>query len=456
MRLLDQTATLTSRDTKRHLPIPFTLAAGTTHLNVGFTYGRIDGQAGQGLLSLSLFDPNEARGAGHCRDDNNIRLSAHYATPGFIPGDLNAGEWTLVIDTHMVLPNGDLTYTLTIDADSDPVTETAPDYRKPTFYPQIRGWYRGDLHGHTIHSDGQWDVPDRVAEARARGLDFVTLTDHNTPSPLPQIDSLATPELLTMGGIELTTYYGHCLALGVRHWVEWRINPHDGSHYSMRELAAMVTAGGGLFVIAHPMAPGDPVCTGCDWQYPDMMPGTAGLVEVWNGEWSAYNEDGLALWYRWLNEGHHLTATAGTDTHGPASQPQPRLGFNVVYAEALTEPAILAAVRDGRSYLSADGFSLILTAKASDGRSARMGETIAAKTGESIAINVIWTQAANLPGTELKLIVNGQPFESITPDQSGSHAWAIPVTANSWIVAELRDAAGQMCALTNPIFVQMG
>jgi predicted metal-dependent phosphoesterase TrpH len=43
-------------------------------------------------------------------------------------------------------------------------------------------WYRGDLHLHTVHSDGQYTVEDMVEDATSTGLDFIVSTDHNTSS----------------------------------------------------------------------------------------------------------------------------------------------------------------------------------------------------------------------------------------------------------------------------------
>ncbi len=450
MPLLDISAVLTHAQAKQHLAHPFTLPPGATHLRIGFRYGpeKVAGQHGRNLLSLSLFDPNGSRGAGHNRADNSIALSAVEATPGFTIGELPAGEWALVIDTHMVLPGGDITYHLTIDADAEPLTGDAPRYAKNADLPRGKGWYRGDLHSHTIHSDGSWDVPDLVAAARSYGLDFMTLTDHNTVSPLPQVDSLATPDLLTMGGLELTTYYGHALTLGVRHWVDWRVDPHDGTHRTMRDIAATVEAGGGLFVIAHPMSPGDPDCTGCDWRYQEMWPGTARAVEVWNGFWSPYNEDGLALWYRWLNQGYRLVATAGTDAHGPTPL-IPRVGFNVVYAESLSETAILAAIRRGHSYLAADGHRLILTAQTLDGETGMMGDTL---HGSQAEVTADWGTPES--GSQIRLIVDGAAFETFATDEAGSKSWRLPISSARWCVAELRDRDSLLCALTNPIFFE--
>jgi len=55
----------------------------------------------------------------------------------------------------------------------------------------------------------------------------------------------------------------------------------------MPELADRARQAGATFIIAHPMSVGDPYCTGCDWGYPDMMPGNGRIVEVWNSEWGS-------------------------------------------------------------------------------------------------------------------------------------------------------------------------
>jgi hypothetical protein len=41
-------------------------------------------------------------------------------------------------------------------------------------------WYKGDLHSHSLYSDGDSPVADVVASVEAKGLDFFALTDHDT------------------------------------------------------------------------------------------------------------------------------------------------------------------------------------------------------------------------------------------------------------------------------------
>lgn len=441
------TGTLTAADTKKHIAHAFMLPEGVTRLRIALTHApdRAAGQRYPNQISLSLFAPDGCRGARHNNRDQRIVLTAGSATPGYTVGPLTPGEWQVVIDTHRLLPPDPVQYSITVEADSAPVTDDPAPYVPGHTAPRGPGWYRGDLHGHTLHSDGSWDVPDLLQYARDFQLDFVTLTDHNTVSGLAQLDSLAADDVLTMGGLELTTYYGHALVLGTRRWHEWRVS----AERTMDELARAALASGALFVIAHPMSPGDPACTGCDWQYADMRPGSAPAVEVWNGLWAAYNERGLALYYEWLNAGHRLVATAGTDIHGAPPPGVRGAAANVVYAEALSEAAILDAIRQGHLYLSS-GPTLALHALA--GEAVMMGDLLPVEG--AVVVTARWGDAA--PTDRVRLICNGRVEAEKPADAAGEAAWEVAAGRVRWCALELRDGAGVLRALTNPIFLGEG
>lgn len=448
------TGELTHQDAKKHLPIPFDVPKGTTQVQISFHYSpdRGSGQRYTNQISLSLFDPEGSRGARHNNKDQNIRLNANYSSPGYIPGAILPGPWSVVIDTHRILPPEPVTYELEIALSDDPVADHLQHWPKPTRNTPGPGWYRGDLHGHTLHSDGHWDVPDFVEHAREIGLDFVTLTDHNTVSALAQHDSLADDTFLTMGGMELTTYYGHALALGTRKWVEWRIGA-EGAPMTMQQLAANIMQAGSFFVTAHPRSVGDPECTGCRWEYTDMMPGNSPAYEIWNGPWHDHdsnNEEGLQLYYEWLNQGHRIVATSGTDIHGkpsPELQARQRSGYNVVYADDLTENAILSAIRLGHLYISS-GPDLRLTAQTNDHPPVMMGDSI---QGDEISVKVVWDNA--FEGDTLRLIVDGHRQEIVHAGKSGQANWELLSSNARWFNVELRDQDGGLRAVTNPIFV---
>ncbi len=439
---------LTTRDCKRHIPHAFTLPDDCEQLDIHFSFAPLRGQGIVNLVTLTVFDPHGFRGAGHrSGGDHHVCLTAAEATPGYLPGPLPAGEWTVQLDTHMIMPGAPVHYRLDVTPRTEasrPPSAAAPP--RPTPPQRGAGWYRGDLHTHTHHSDAaNFTVADLLRLARAYRLDFVFLTDHNTISGLAEMEAAATPDLLTAGGIELTTFWGHALCLGARAWVDWRVRPDDDT---MGRIAAATYASDQVFIIAHPQSDSDPGCTGCAWRYGLMMPGNARLVEIWNGPWrgDSNNEDALALWYDWLNQGWRLYATAGTDVHGSDHAGDAIPAFSVIYAEALTEAALLKALRVGHLYLSA-GPELLLQARDAAGAIWMSGDTVSLPA----TFTASWARCP--AGAQVRLIANGRLWEQRSVSEQGDYHWAITPEQAAWIVLELRDSAGDMLAVTNPIFL---
>lgn len=433
---------LTEAHHKGHIPLTFDVPPGTTRLIGRFhtTPDREPGQFFDNMVCLSLFGPNGPRGARHNNPGRDFVIEADRATPGYLPGPIEPGVWTVFMDCFRLLGTVDYQFQIICeDTPSEPASAFAP------VAPASRGagWYRGDLHAHTLHSDGSWDVPDLVAWARGRRLDFMTLSDHNTTSGHAQVQSLADDALLTMRGMELTTHWGHALSLGGGHLDEWRVGPVTGQ--TMPLLAAAIQARGALFVTAHPMSPGDPSCTGCRWEYADMMPGNSPLIEIWNGgPWSDYNEEGLALYQHWLALGHRLRATAGSDIHGP-DRDKGQIGFNHVHATDLTEAAILRAVAMGRNYLSS-GPGLILTADAPDGTQGAMGDTVDPRS----RFHATWASE----DLDLTLTFTDATGQRLRQTVAAGATGVIGIEgAQGFVMADLRDETGRLHAVTNPIFV---
>jgi hypothetical protein len=455
--------TLTPQDAKHHFAHSFIVPEGATQLDIELWHaeGLDDGLSN--MLTLTIFDPEGCRGAGHRMGEplgdgqlHRVTLAASQATPGYQPGALRPGPWSVVVDAHRVTAIEPCAYRLTITTQSGAAAARTPD-TAPVSRPLPSGemggrWYRGDLHGHTLHSDGRFTAPELVAWASQHRLDFVTLTDHNTISGLAEMDTLSSSNLLTMGGLELTTFYGHALALGLREWVDWRVNMNanaPGEPRTIQNIAADVEAKGGLFVIAHPMAVGDPVCTGCSWTYGDMMPGPARAVEVWNsGDWDndSNNEHALALAYDWLNHGHRLVLTSGTDVHGPFA-PAARLGFDVVYTDVLDERAILRAVRQGHVFLSS-GPHAELTARREADAPAMMGDAIPSGT---VTVAARWRDCE--AGSQARLIINGAVLKTADADGAGEVTLTHEMRKGDWITLEIRQEQA-LIALTNPIFAR--
>jgi hypothetical protein len=442
---------LTARDSKQNIPFHFQVPPGMTHLSFHFAYQPKTVDDILNLLTLTVFDPSGWRGEGHRHDaPYEITIGTNRASPGFRPGPILPGEWTVVVNTHMVMPGEPCTLHLTIRGAAQPAGDLSRLAAGQTA-SRGPGWYRGDLHAHSLHSDAEWDVAGLVADARQRGLDFVTLSDHNTVSGLAELDAARADDLLTIDGVELTTFWGHALVLGLRDWVDWRCADGQAGQpglCGMDQIYYAVTGRGALFIIAHPMAQGDPYCTGCDWRYAEVHPGPAQVVEVWNDDWNSVsnNEDGFRLACDWLNQGHRLAFTSGTDNHGHPGEPH--YGYDVVYADDLSEQAILKAVRAGHLFLSA-GPWLEWTAENGQQR-AMMGDALDAGSDTPIQLTLRWSGCP--PGAQLEWIVDGQLREHLVVTDQGSKSWILPAGSARWSLVTLRDPQGRMLALTNPIY----
>ncbi|MFL5355673.1 PHP domain-containing protein [Archangium sp.] len=132
-------------------------------------------------------------------------------------------------------------FTLAASYAEYPVVPPAPDA------PQ---WPRGAFHVHTTRSDGRGTVEEVAAAAKAAGLRFVVLTDHNdfVPREPAYVDGV-----LMVPGVELSTAHGHLVAFGLRRPLEG-VRPYmDGG-----EAEAAVEKAGGVSVLAHPVQQRNP------------------------------------------------------------------------------------------------------------------------------------------------------------------------------------------------------
>jgi hypothetical protein len=437
--------TLTARDGKTHVALEVVVPRGAARLGVCLRFARGEGLGN--MLCLSLFDSRGFRGSGHRGGAlHQVSLSTEGATPGYLPGPIPPGKVRIVIHAHRIVPGEACPYELEVEWSGEyPAAPRTPERprdarRAPGGAP---GWYRGDLHAHTVHSDGDWCIPELLSGARGAGLDFVALTEHNTTSQVACVEAPPIAAPLVISGMELTTFRGHALSLGTREWIDWGVVERGRA---MPDIAADVARKGGFFVIAHPCSVGDPACTGCDWRYEDMMPGSAPAVEIWNGPWGgdSNNEKALALWYAWLDRGHRLVATAGSDAHELGGLGA-GVGFNVVGAESLAEAAILRAVQRGRLYLSS-GPRLELEAS-SGAASAGMGETLAARSAD---ISLRWRLCP--AAAVVRLVGEGGVLAVREAAAEGADRWR--GLEARWLVAELRDPSGQLLAVTNPVYLE--
>ena len=443
---------LSHRDSKKHLLHSFKVPRGANTLKIALRYEQHIVGTSRNLITLCVFDPEIYRGAGHRQGPAlDISISLYSATPGFLSGPIPHGSWKVELDTHWINPDAPCLFQLEVEVSQvdlfNPKLSDNSSYKRPS-PPSRAGWYWGDLHTHSVHSDGVYDVSTLLQSAREKGLDFIALTDHNTVSGLEEVRKFAEKQPLCIEGMEFTTFWGHALGLGIHQWVDWRTGLSDRS---MSQVLDEVTASSGLFVIAHPVAAHDSECTGCSWRYNDIMPGAAHAVEIWNEKWDNNNDRSLHLWYQWLNLGYRISATAGSDQHDAKYRRDnlPGIGFNVVNVPFLTERQVIEAIRQGQIYLSSYP-QLTISGRCKELDFVPMGGQL---LGENKIIEISWHQCPN--GASFRIILDGEIADLWPATTWGRRTWTIPDSKFKWCLVELRDASGIMVAITNQIYLNI-
>ncbi|MEV6833814.1 CehA/McbA family metallohydrolase [Streptomyces sp. NPDC051133] len=430
--------------------VQFVVPQGVNRITVSRTFDHYDGLPGimADVLDIGLYGPSGFRGwSGGARD--GFTVSGADATPGYLPGPVEPGSWSVALGPVVFNPAG-MNWQVVITLEyGDPLTG-APYAALPTSVPgRGESWYRGDMHTHTVFSDGGRTLAQLVAEARTNGLDFLGSTEHNTSSAGVSWAGSVPPDLLVVNGEEVTTRHGHWLALGLPQgeFMDWHFSPHDSGVLARH--ADHVRDVGGLVVAAHPLTP----APGSFWEFgfDDVD-----AIEVWNGPWTLDDEAAVAMWATMLFLGRRIPAVGNSDTH---FAPGDVVGLpqTVVHATSLSRAAVLDGVRHGRSYLAESAqVTLNLTARCG-GRQAGPGDSLPVSFSDPVEVTVTVTGA---PGTILALHTEWGPMLATTVGGDGHgrldwHGWGI---ASVFARAEVRrpepgsSTLDQMVALSNPVW----
>lgn len=201
--------------------VAFDVPAGVQRISVATTH-----DAAAGILDLGIFGPSGFRGwSGGAR--SGFTLSAADATPGYAPGPVEPGSWSVILGP-MVGAAGGMAWQVDVTLHhGDPLPRAPYDILPTAVAGRGPGWYRGDLHLHSVHSDGQRTVDEIVAAARQEGMHFIATSDHNTSSTGVTWRGNIPADLLVINAEEVTTRHGHWLAVGLPQgeWVDWRYGP---------------------------------------------------------------------------------------------------------------------------------------------------------------------------------------------------------------------------------------
>ncbi|MDQ2912971.1 MAG: CehA/McbA family metallohydrolase [Chloroflexota bacterium] len=442
--------TLTGRFEKdherRYSHVPFEVPSGLRQLHIRYSYSdQIDSDpliGGGNTLDIGLFDERGiAEGSPGFRgwsgsNKMELTIDEKWATPPYRKGKIGHGRWYVLLGPYKVGPRGcDWKVEIWFDPGlASPWKSAGAVSRRvdPDPLPEARaGWLRGDLHCHTLYSDGDSWPPEMLDAAAEAGLDFLGVTDHNNVAHQLAYGTGGDGLPIVLPGVEVTTYGGHWNAWGTDRWWEFREPESSAVERTMR--AAMQS--GAVVSICHPKPFGPP------WEY--VNEGGFHAIEVWNGPWAQLNAVSLERWDGLLRRGIHCVAVGGSDTHylhrrDVAPRHADSIGTPTTWVEAQhSVGSILAALREGRSFISASprGPQPYLSPNPARRGSVR----IEVRDGDGATLQLL-----DETGRMTVASVDNAMWEEAFAVRAGS----------LYVRAELSGATGELLALTNPVWTE--
>jgi PHP domain len=330
-----------------YFTLPFTMPANTETFTLAYSYKRhqeTERQVENGsfisrkevnIIDLGLISPDGTQVGASGSDKLNIFISETHATPGYHPCKLVPGEWQIIVGAYKVADEGvNVLYEL-------------------SFMPKYMRLYKGDLHTHTLATDGVLRIGELAQHAHSNGLDYLAITDHNL---MVSTDTLFEHADLTLiPGIEWTHYQGHANFLGAD-------RPYDEPFIAntideVRARFASARSRGAFISINHPC---DPVCPFLF----DMNSLPFDCLEVWNGPMRGSNLQAIGLWHGMLMAGKKVPICGGSDYHRDSLLLFPGGPTTCVYAMSASTEDILSGLKLGHAYItySTHGPNLEMTA----------------------------------------------------------------------------------------------
>jgi hypothetical protein len=204
-------------------------------------------------------------------------------------------------------------------------------------------WYRGNLHTHTMVSDGKCTPAEAAAFYRGRGYDFLALTDHLVfaeTAGLGNDDFLVIPGIEVHGHDPVSRFY-HIVGLGgdlTPGATLETLNSLQGDVNRLRDHGALVH-------FAHPYWLGQSA------QHLLQVQGVHSL-EMYNAVCDVGYNKGYSnqTWDSLLAAGRRIWGLAVDDAHWVDWRPDAGIGWVMVKSPELSQAAILDALSEGRFY----------------------------------------------------------------------------------------------------------
>ncbi len=475
-------------DARTYRQLPFEVRPGTSRLEITYSFEALapalpENRITQTVFDLGLWDEHGYREAKGFRGWSGSRhktifVEGDRAERCYRPGPLNPGVWYVELGFAAVGPTG-ADWTVTVRAVGGPSADPPP--ADPVDVGHVArpeaGWYHGDFHMHAFHSNPEGPTPERFVEwARLAHLDFTPVTEYVVGLHWDEYGEIQRKngDLVIWPGREIITYFGHMQSLGeTPGFIEYR---HGFEDVHVEDIQRRVRLSGALFQVNHPTTFAGSLfsrlCRGCAFELEDEIEWEGvdtievlnnaavvrkrllrgGYVEIEN----PFTGSAVALWERKLNEGYRITAVSGSDAklgRGLGSS------ATAVFAEQLSRPALVEAIRAGRAYIRTLGVAaspeLEMTVTDPDGGSGTFGSRLVLPVGGEAQVRV-----AVKGGREqwLRVIRNGKELYAlrVDSDQFGHRFTARRIARqdglDTWYRVETFDERSRT-TIGNPVYL---
>ncbi|MFW6308830.1 MAG: CehA/McbA family metallohydrolase [bacterium] len=416
------------------------------------------------LVRYTLFAPQGEHRAQAINFFQPTQINNQYVSPGCKKGTIKTGVWKLFLEFHAIVTDK-LQVELEIELNekiTDPLEVTQKAIlEKKQITGQVRSdlkkrqketekkWYGGDLHVHSFHSDGHNSVVELIEFFQEKNVDFFVLSDHNTTAGWCE-------ELLqympVIPGSEITSFYGHFVAVNQKNYIDWYALDSESEFEDMIE---KINTSGGLFSLAHYGSIGNPVCTGCRWEYDRINWEYVNFMEVGldpSGNKRIESLSSLAKWEELLNRGYKISAVSGSDLHNiDENIKEKEMPLTYVRADSPEVEEIIGGLKQGKIYISC-GLEMGFTVNDKQDNTYTMGEEIRVKNKDKINLEFV---AKGLPeNAVLEIVKKGEVIkkENKGPNLCGNYSLEIS-GQDQWLNLRVKNKDGGLVALTNPVYI---
>ncbi len=430
MKELTLTRTFDKTETKQYLTLPFEVPQHTEKIEVTYSYVRNTITSTEfgiqttesNIIDLGLVDAHKKLRGWSGSDRTSVFISEHSSTPGYKRKAIEAGSWAVALGVYKVEESVTVTVHIVI-------------------VPKQTSWLCGDLHMHTLNSDGWYSTSQVIEYAKQAKLDFIALTDHNNTE---QNKEIGNPEGITvLPAMEYTNYRGHANFFFTNPCTDLATSPLSNTTEEMLDLFNEGREAGATICLNHIAD------DGCPWLFGfEDVP--YDVVEIWNGFIKPSDHRAREWWNTRLCEGKKIPAVAGSDTH------HIRVGRSYgcpclwVYSLSKSPKDILQAVKEGRSFLASSPDSALL-----DLHLGQWGLGDEALFSEGLVGTVSIQKAKK--GDVLSLINPDGVSQTWTLAHDGDFRYSFPVEKKLFYRVELyRTTLGisLLEAMTNPVYLR--